>query len=107
MVVGAVVNGRRRLVIVAAVLIALAIFVRNIGLYPLIFADEYTYNQLSRLLPLSSSPIPIYLYAATYRLTSMCSDGFLACVRVTNLLFLLGALPFIYAVARRFQVSPL
>ena len=58
-------------------LIFLFLLIRNAGLYPSVFADEYTYSKLSRLLPLSESSIPGYLYLKLYSVTNSCGDGFL------------------------------
>lgn len=81
--------------------IFLAIVIRNSGLYPSVFADEYTYSTSSRLLPFSQSSISNYLYLAVYRLTNYCGDGFLTCSRLLNAIFFIAASPFIYQTARR------
>ncbi len=83
------------------VLIFVVLLMRTLGVYPVVFGDEYTYSSLSRLLPFSASYIPGYLYLGVYRLTSMCGDGFLDCARVLNVMFFMAAAPFIYLVARR------
>lgn len=75
--------------------------VRNNGLYPIVFADEYTYSMSTRLHAISLSSIPNYLYLATFRTTNFCSDDYLSCVRILNALFFIGATPFIYLTARR------
>lgn len=74
---------------------------RNAGLYPMVFADEYTYSISTRLQPISLSSIPNYLYLATFRTTHFCSDDYLFCVRILNALFFIGATPFIYLTSRR------
>ena len=81
------------------VIIALLIF-RSSGLHPVVLNDEYTYSMSSRLLPLSASTIPGYLYLAIYRVTNVCGDGYYDCARVLNSLFFVAAAPFVYAVAR-------
>lgn len=87
------------------VFLAVAFFIflllKNSGLYPRIFGDEYTYSLYSRLIPFSDSKIPGYLYLAIYRFTSHCGVDFLSCARIFNALFFVGAAPFIYLVARK------
>lgn len=82
-------------------LVFFALLLKNSGLFPFIFGDEYTYSRYARLQPLSESLIPGYLYLAVYRLTSHCGVDFLGCARLFNGLFFVGAAPFIYWVARR------
>ncbi len=82
-------------------LVFFALLLKNSGLFPFVFGDEYTYSRYSRLQPLSDSLIPGYLYLAIYRLTSHCGTDFLGCARLFNVLFFVGAAPFIYCVARR------
>jgi phosphoglycerol transferase len=90
-----------KLFYVLALGVFIAILMRNSALYPSVFADEYTYSTYSRLLPFSQSPIANYLYLFTFRLTNICGDGFLACARILNTLFFVGAIPFIYQIAKR------
>ncbi len=96
---------RRRTLAIAAViafaLVIAAIAYRNAGLYPIVFSDEYTYSMDSRLKPFSDAAIPSYLFFAVYRSTLLCGDGFLACARWLNLLWLAAATPFVWLVARR------
>ncbi|EPL9726677.1 TPA: hypothetical protein QEM76_005129 [Pseudomonas putida] len=77
------------------------LLLKNSGLYPRIFGDEYTYSLYSRLIPFAESKIPGYLYLFIYRFTSHCGVDFLSCARIFNALFFVGAAPFIYLVARR------
>lgn len=77
---------------------------RHAGTYPAVFADEQIYSRLARLVPLTQATIPSYLYFWLYRLTNALGDGFLDGVRYLNLLFFVGAAPFIYLSAR--TVSP-
>jgi len=79
----------------------LALALKNSGLYPFIFSDEYTYSRYSRLIPLSDSMIPGYLYLAVYRLTNHCGADFLGCAKIFNAFFFACATPFLYLVARR------
>ena len=93
---------QRKLKIVGGLFAALFLFVvfRNIGLYPSIMADEYLYNLSARIIPLSQSNIPDYLYYVIYRTTNVCGDGHLECARVLNAISFFGAAPFIYSIAR-------
>jgi phosphoglycerol transferase len=68
--------------IFAAVAVFLVLLFRNCGIYPLVFADEYSYSKFSRPLPLADSMISDYVYMAIYRLTNACGDGFLDCARI-------------------------
>ena len=87
--------------IIATALIFVALMFRNLELYPTIMADEYYYSKFSRLLPLSDSIAPSYLYLAIYRATRICGDGFLDCARLFNALFFVASAPFIYLTARQ------
>jgi phosphoglycerol transferase len=83
------------------IIVFLVLIFRDSGLYPVVFADEYSYSKFSRLLPFSASTLPGYLYLAIYRLTNLCGDGFLEGARILNALFFVLAAPFIYLTARR------
>jgi phosphoglycerol transferase len=83
------------------------LLLRNHGLPPAIFADEWYYSKMSRLQPLSEAIVPSYLYLWLFRATNACGDGFLDCVRVGNELFFVASAPFIYAVARKVASRPL
>lgn len=87
--------------ITALLAIFVILIIKNSGLYPIVLSDENTYSKFSRLLPLSESAIPGYLYLGIYRLTSHCGTDFLACGRLFNTLFFVAAAPFIYLVARK------
>jgi phosphoglycerol transferase len=82
--------------------IILLLIFRNSSLYPAVFADEYGYSMHARLLPLSESTIPGYVYLLIYRFTNVCGDNYLQCTRLLNTIFFVSAAPFIYAVARRY-----
>jgi phosphoglycerol transferase len=73
---------------------------RNLGLNPAIFADEWYYSRMSRLMPLSEAVVPSYLYLWLFRGTLVCGDGFLDCVRIGNALFFVGGALLFYLVAR-------
>jgi len=91
----------------AACLLALAaavftwLLLRNHGLGPAVFADEWYYSKMSRLQPLGEAMVPSYLYLWLLRATSSCGDGFLDCARIANEFCLVAASPFIYAITRR------
>lgn len=85
---------------VFAALIFLFLVFRGIGLYPVVFGDEYAYSKLSRLLPLSESSVPGYVYLQLYRITNYCGDGFLGCARLINAVLFVAATPFIYLVGK-------
>jgi len=82
-------------------IIFIFLIVKSSGLYPMVLSDENTYSKFSRLLPLSESTIPGYLYLSIYKLTSHCGADFLGCARLLNIIFFVAAGPFIYWVARR------
>lgn len=80
---------------------AVVLLYRSIGLYPVVLGDEQIYSAAARLSPLAESPIPNYLYLQVFRTTNYCGPNFLSCARILNTLFFIGALPFIYLIARR------
>ena len=80
---------------------------RSLGLYPGIFMDEWYYSKMARLAPLSEAVVPSYLYLLVFGASSSCGPGFLDCVRIGNILFHVGAAPFLYLVARRVAPAPL
>ena len=89
----------------ALVLGMIAIFLyllyRNLGLYPVVMADEWAYSLHSRLLPFSKSPIPSYLYFWIFKQTNHCGGSYTDCARLFNSILFVAAGPFIYAVSRR------
>lgn len=84
----------------------LYLIVRNTGAYPGVFADEWLYSKFSRLLPLSASELPSYLYLKLFSLSDACGPGFLQCARVFNAALFVGAAPFIYLLARPLAGRP-
>jgi phosphoglycerol transferase len=74
---------------------------RNLGLNPVLFADEWYYSKMSRLQPLADAILPSWLYFWIFRATNACGDGFLDCVRTGNALFWVASAPFLYAICRR------
>jgi len=87
------------LVICCGLILFFLVF-RNAGLYPTVFADEYTYSSLSRLHPVSESAIPSYVYLELYSTTNYCGNGFLDCVKLINAVLFVAATPFIYLICR-------
>lgn len=81
------------------------LLIRGSGIYPVVFADEWSYSSYSRLMPLSEAGVPSYLYLWLYSSTSVCVDGFLDCARVLNSLAIVLSMPFIYLVTRRVASS--
>lgn len=79
---------------------------RHGSTYPSVFADEQIYSHFARLVPLGEVTIPSYLYLSVYGLTNACGDGFLRCARYLNLLFFIGAAPFIYLATRTVAAKP-
>lgn len=80
---------------------------RNLGMYPTIFADEWYYSKMARLMPLEDAIVPSYLYLWMFSASKACGDNFLDCVRIGNIVLYLGAAPFIYLVARTVAARPL
>lgn len=80
--------------------IFLFLLFRNLGLYPFVFADEWTYSVSSRLKTLSDANIPSYLFLFLYRCTNYFGDSFLEGARILNTIFFTLSLPFIYFVCR-------
>lgn len=80
-------------------LILLFLLIRNHGLYPLIFLDEWSYSRYSRLAPLGEAIVPSYLYLWLFRATNACGPEFLECARLGNTVLYLLAAPFLYRVA--------
>lgn len=74
---------------------------RNIGLYPVVMADEWACSLYSRLLPFSKSPTPSYLFFWIFKQTNHCGGSYTDCARLFNGIFFVAAGPFIYAVSRR------
>ncbi|KQQ33674.1 hypothetical protein ASF61_11490 [Duganella sp. Leaf126] len=83
----------------AVALILLLLLVRNHGLYPVVFLDEWSYSRYARLAPLSEAIVPSYLYLALFGATNACGTAFLECARVGNAVLYVLAAPFLYRVA--------
>lgn len=94
------------LLAIMVAILAVALLLRNEGLYPIVFADELSYSKFARLVPLQDALLPNFLYFAIYRTTNFCGDGFLGCARMLNVLFFTLSFPFIYATAKKFVSKP-
>ena len=79
---------------------------RNLGLYPFIMGDEYTYSILSRKDVLSNANIPDYLYLKIYSITNIFGEGYYVAARLFNAIFITGTIPIIYSVSKNI-CSPL
>jgi len=75
---------------------------RNAGVYPVVFADEWNYSKMARLQPLGDAMVPSYLYLWLFGASSACGDGFLGCVRAGNIALYLAAAPLLYFTALRY-----
>lgn len=95
------INNPLALLSICSGLFFLFLVFRNTGLYPSVFADEYTYSKLSRLLPMSESSIPGYIYLKLYSVTNYCGDGFLGCAKLINAVLFVSAVPFIFLISKR------
>lgn len=82
-------------------LVFLFLFLRNAGIYPVIFVDEWIYSSATRMTPLSEAQVPSYLYFQFYKLTNYCGDSYLDCNRFFNGAWFVLAAPFVYLLARR------
>jgi phosphoglycerol transferase len=87
-------------------IVAWFLYQRNHGLNPTVFADEWYYSRMARLVPLADAIVPSYLYLWIFGASAACGEGYLECVRAGNLAFYLAASPFVYLIARRFASSP-
>lgn len=86
------------ILIMATIVILLTLL--HVKLYPTVFADEWIYSRSARLVPLSQSITPSYLYLLLFKSTNYCGQNFLSCARFINACFFVFALPFIYLLAR-------
>jgi phosphoglycerol transferase len=80
---------------------------RNLGLYPLVFADEWLYSTYSRVLPMVDSPRPMYLFYWIFGSTNICGDAFLSCARFINSVMYILAFPFLFKVSRQYMTRSL
>lgn len=77
------------------VIVAVVIVFRNEGLYPVVFADEFSYSRMARLISFGDAYAPSYLYFFVYSATGRYCDAFLSRARIFN-----AIIGFSYACAR-------
>lgn len=80
----------------------LILLTRVLGLGPRVMGDELTYSNFSRLLPISESPVPNYLYLWVFSSTNVCGTEFYSCARLLNVFFVIVTSAFVFLIARRF-----
>lgn len=81
--------------------IAAFLCVRNSGIVPFVFSDEYSYSMYTRLAPIAEAIVPDYLYFFVFGVSKECGDGFMDCVRGMNVAIFVASAPFIYMTCRR------
>jgi len=88
--------------ILSAIFVGSAIFlyIRSLGLYPRIFADEYTYSYFTKYVGLVDSGIPSFLFYSTYGIITYFANDFLWYARVTNILFYVAGGWFVFLTAK-------
>lgn len=93
------------LIVILTVLFAL--IVRNAGLYPTVFPDEFFYMRPARTIPLNTSTphYPNFLHSLIFRASNIAGDKFFELAKILNALFFVSAAPFIYLTARRICTS--
>lgn len=84
--------------------IAAYLLLRTWGTQPQIMADEWYYSRLSRLQDLGDSILPSYLYLWLARGSNACGTRFYDCIHLANVVFMVAAAPFLYAIARQVAV---
>jgi phosphoglycerol transferase len=95
-------------VVLLAVAVAALVLLTLVHLqlpYPFILDDEFRYMQLARFGRVPGSILgkfPVFLYLSTFSWVSRCGEGYLACGRFTNVLFLVASLLPLYRTARIF-----
>ena len=77
------------------------LLLRNGGVVPFVFNDEYSYSLYTRLAPMADAIVPDYLYFLVFGTTHACGSGFIDCVRGLNVVFFVASAPFIYLACRR------
>jgi phosphoglycerol transferase len=91
-----------RVMFAGMMVVYIYLLLRSAGIYPVVFADEWAYSSYSRLHSLREAGVPSYVYLSIFRVTNLCGDGFLDCVRLLNGFFIVIAIPLIYSIARQF-----
>jgi phosphoglycerol transferase len=87
-------------VVLLATCVLIFLIVRNCGLFPSVFDDEWIYSEYSRLASTSHAPVPSYLFFFLFGTTRFFGQGFLEGARIYNAFFFAVALVFIYGVCR-------
>lgn len=90
----------------ALLCVGVLLLLRNYGAEPSVFADEWYYSKMARLMPIADAILPSYLYLWVFRPSLACGDAFLECVRVGNLAFFMASAPFLYLITRRYASRP-
>jgi phosphoglycerol transferase len=80
----------------------LILLTRVLGLGPRVMGDELTYSNFSRLVPISESPVPNYLYLWVFSSTNVCGTEFYSCARLLNVFFVMATSLLVFFIARRF-----
>jgi phosphoglycerol transferase len=87
-------------VLLSATCVFIFLTIRNCGLFPSIFDDEWIYSEYSRLASMSNAPVPSYLFFFLFGTTRFLGEGFLEGARIYNACFFAVALVFVYEVCR-------
>ena len=85
-----------------ALFVIYVLLTRVTGNLPDVMGDELVYATAALHAPMSSAPIPDYLYYWVYSSTGVCGIGFYGCSQVLNTIFSLGAGLLVMVIARRF-----
>lgn len=70
-------------------------------LLPTVFSDEWIYSSSSRLMHLTESVTPSYLFLSIFKNTNFCGMHFLNCARTANAFFYACSFPFIYFIVKK------
>ena len=89
------------IILLAAVSGVAVLLTRILGLGPRVMGDELTYSTYSRLLPISDSPVPNYLYLWLFSSTNFCGAEFYSCARLINVGFVVFGAFMLYLIARK------
>jgi len=88
------------ILIIGIFILFFGLLIRNTGLYPVVFSDEWRYSNLSRNISLDLASVPSYLFLLIFRFTNFCGEGYLNCARIINVILFIGAIPLIYDIAK-------
>ncbi|MDF9828229.1 phosphoglycerol transferase [Ereboglobus sp. PH5-10] len=85
----------------ALLVVAYHLFLSSIGQgIPYVMADEWLYNESTRLLPIAEAKFPSYVYFILYKIIILFEKDFLAVVKYINIFIYVAALPFIHSICR-------